>query len=101
MSGGFSANSGNSLYGKRKILSLKSYLSNIRTWIAQRKIEFVISIPNPEKRVEFDSDYCLRRMAVDFSIPILTNFQVADLFVQAISDYPLESLAAKHWTEYE
>ena len=101
MSGGLSAKSGNSLHGKRKIISLKCYLSNIRTWIAQRKIEFVISIPNPEKRVEFDFDYRLRRMAVDFSIPILTNLQVADLFVQAISDHPFESLAANHWAEYE
>jgi carbamoyl-phosphate synthase large subunit len=74
---------------------------NIRDYIARRKIDFVISIPNPEKRVEFDSDYRLRRLAVDFSIPILTNLQVADLFVQALADHPLESLAAKHWAEYE
>ena len=74
---------------------------NIRDFIAQRKIDFVISIPNPEKRVEFDSDYRLRRMAVDFSIPILTNLQVADLFVQAIADHSLGSLAVKHWAEYE
>jgi carbamoyl-phosphate synthase large subunit len=74
---------------------------NIRDFIAQRRIDFVISIPNPEKRVEFDSDYRLRRMAVDFSIPILTNLQVADLFVHAIADHPLESLAVKHWAEYE
>ncbi|MGD1008568.1 MAG: carbamoyl-phosphate synthase (glutamine-hydrolyzing) large subunit [Candidatus Aminicenantales bacterium] len=74
---------------------------NIRDYIARRKIDFVISIPNPAKRIEFDSDYRLRRMAVDFSIPILTNLQVADLFVNAIADHPLESLAAKHWAEYE
>jgi carbamoyl-phosphate synthase large subunit len=74
---------------------------NIRDYIARRKIDFVISIPNPEKRVEFDSDYRLRRLAVDFSIPILTNLQVADLFVQALADHPLESLAVKHWAEYE
>ncbi len=40
-------------------------------------------------------------MAVDFSIPILTNLQVADLLVQALADHPLESLAVKHWAEYE
>jgi len=74
---------------------------NIRSAIAGRKIDFVISIPNPKKRVEFDSDYRLRRMAVDFSIPILTNLQVADLFVQAIAGHPLDSLAVKHWAEYE
>ncbi|MGZ4886133.1 MAG: carbamoyl-phosphate synthase (glutamine-hydrolyzing) large subunit [Candidatus Aminicenantales bacterium] len=74
---------------------------NIRDYIARRKIEFVISIPNPAKRIEFDSDYRLRRLAVDFSIPILTNLQVADLFVHALADHPLESLEAKHWAEYE
>ena len=74
---------------------------NIREYIARRKIDFVISIPNPAKRIEFDSDYRLRRLAVDFSIPILTNLQVADLFVHALADHPLESLEAKHWAEYE
>jgi carbamoyl-phosphate synthase large subunit len=74
---------------------------NIRGYIAGGKIDFVISIPNPDKRVEFDSDYRLRRLAVDFSIPILTNLQVADLFVHAIADHPLASLAVKHWAEYE
>ena len=74
---------------------------NIRDYIARRKIDFVISIPNPAKRIEFDSDYRLRRLAVDFSIPILTNLQVADLFVHALADHPPESLAVKHWGEYE
>ncbi len=74
---------------------------NIRTFLARRKIDFVISIPNPEKRVEFDSDYRLRRMAVDFSIPILTNLQVADLFAHALADHPVGSLSVKHWAEYE
>jgi hypothetical protein len=48
----------------------------------------LISVPNPGKRVEFNSAYKLRRMAVDYSIPILTNLQAADLKV-------------KHWAEYE
>jgi carbamoyl-phosphate synthase large subunit len=74
---------------------------NIRGYIARGKIDFVISVPNPAKRVEFDSDYRLRRMAVDFSIPILTNLQVADLFAQALATHPLRSLKTKHWAEYE
>jgi carbamoyl-phosphate synthase large subunit len=74
---------------------------NIRTSIARGRIDFVISIPNPAKRVEFDSDYRLRRMAVDFSIPILTNLQVADLFAQALATHPLRSLKVKHWAEYD
>lgn len=74
---------------------------NIRDFLAGRKIDFVISIPNPAKRVEFDSDYRMRRMAVDFSVPILTNLQVAELFVQALASRSVEDLRIKHWAEYE
>jgi carbamoyl-phosphate synthase large subunit len=74
---------------------------NIRDFIARRKIDFVISVPNPEKKVEFDSDYRMRRLAVDFAVPLLTNLQVADLFVQAIASKKIGDLKIKHWGEYE
>jgi carbamoyl-phosphate synthase large subunit len=74
---------------------------NIRDFIARRKIDFVISVPNPEKKVEFDSDYRMRRLAVDFAVPLLTNLQVADLFVQAIASKKIGDLKIKHWQEYE
>lgn len=73
---------------------------NIRDYIASKKIEFVISIPNPEKRLELDSDYKMRRLAVDFSVPILTNLQVADLFVQALAQKTLSELEIKSWDAY-
>jgi carbamoyl-phosphate synthase large subunit len=74
---------------------------NIRDYIAGRKIDLVISVPNPGKRVEFNSAYKLRRLAVDYSIPILTNLQAADLFVQALAAKKPADLKVKHWAEYE
>ena len=74
---------------------------NIRDYIAGGRLDLVISIPNPEKRVEFDSAYKLRRLAVDYSIPILTNLQAADLFVQALAAKKPADLEIKHWAEYE
>jgi len=74
---------------------------NIRDFIASRKIDLVISIPDPAKRVEFDSAYRLRRLAVDYSVPILTNLQAADLFVQALAAKKPADLEIKHWAEYE
>jgi carbamoyl-phosphate synthase large subunit len=73
---------------------------NIRDFIRERKVEFVISVPNPERRVEFDSDYLMRRLAVDFSVPILTNLQVAELFVQSLAVKRPRDLEARHWGEY-
>jgi carbamoyl-phosphate synthase large subunit len=74
---------------------------NIRDFLAGGKIDFVISVPNASKRIEFDSDYRMRRMAVDFSVPILTNLQVAELFVQSLAAKPVDKLKIKHWAEYE
>ncbi|MBP1770429.1 MAG: carB, partial [Candidatus Aminicenantes bacterium] len=74
---------------------------NIRDFIASRKIDLVVSIPDPAKRVEFNSAYKLRRLAVDYSIPILTNLQAADLFVQALAAKKPADLEIKHWAEYE
>jgi len=45
--------------------------------------------------------YRLRRLAVDFSIPTLTNLQAADLFVQALAAKRPADLQVKHWAEYE
>jgi len=73
---------------------------NIRDFIADRKIDFVISIPDPERKAAFDSDYEMRRMAVDFSIPLLTNLQVAELFVQSLAAKKPEDLLIKPWADY-
>ena len=46
-------------------------------------------------------DGILRRTAVDFSIPLLTNLQVAELFVQALAHKSMADLQIKHWAEYQ
>ena len=74
---------------------------NIRDYIREGKIHFLISIPNPEDKTGFDSYSLLRRMAVDFSVPLFTNLQISDLFVQALSSKNLSDLKIKHWGEYE
>jgi carbamoyl-phosphate synthase large subunit len=74
---------------------------NIRDFLRERKIEFVISIPDPGRKAAFDSDFELRRLAVDFSIPLLTNLQIADLFVHALAQKKAADLLVKHWAEYQ
>ena len=74
---------------------------NIRDFISGRRIDLVIAVPDPARRVEFDSAYRLRRLAVDYAIPILTNLQAADLFVQALAAKKPADLEIKHWAEYE
>jgi len=58
---------------------------NTLTYIADGKIDLVINIPKNIKREELDNDYLIRRKAVDFNIPLITNIQLAKRFVEAIS----------------
>ena len=73
---------------------------NIKDWLAQGRIHLLVSIPNPEDKKEFDSYYLLRRRAVDFNVPLLTNLQMAELFVQALAAKKPADLEVKHWGEY-
>jgi carbamoyl-phosphate synthase large subunit len=44
--------------------------------------------------------YIIRRCAVDYSIPLVNNVQIAKLFIAAIAKRSIEDLEIKSWDEY-
>jgi len=73
---------------------------NAMTYLKERKIDLVINIPKSYEEEEITNDYLIRRMAVDFNIPLLANAQIAKLFVESISSKKMEDLEIKSWDEY-
>ncbi len=73
---------------------------NVKDFLAQREIDLVINIPKSNEKGELSNDYYIRRAAVDFSIPLITNAQCAALFVEAICLYGENDLEVKGWSEY-
>jgi carbamoyl-phosphate synthase large subunit len=73
---------------------------NTLTYITDRKIDLVINIPKNIEKEELDNDYLIRRKAVDFDVPLITNLQLAKRFVEAIDRTSLEDLKVKSWDEY-
>ncbi|MDP4191402.1 MAG: ATP-grasp domain-containing protein, partial [Bacteroidota bacterium] len=73
---------------------------NIMTYLAEGKIDLVINIPKNNDKEELDSDYLIRRKAVDLNIPLVTNAQFAKRFIKAISLHTPETLNIKSWDEY-
>jgi carbamoyl-phosphate synthase large subunit len=73
---------------------------NTLTYISDRKVDLVINIPKNIEKEELDNDYLIRRKAVDFDIPLITNLQLAKRFVEAIDRTSLEDLKIKSWDEY-
>ncbi|WP_337866717.1 carbamoyl-phosphate synthase (glutamine-hydrolyzing) large subunit [Ignavibacterium sp.] len=74
---------------------------SILTYMSEGKIDLVINIPKTAEKVELDSDYIIRRKAVDLNIPLLTNIQIAKRFIKSLSQYTPQQLRIKSWDEYE
>jgi carbamoyl-phosphate synthase large subunit len=72
----------------------------ILTYLAEGKIDMVINIPKTSEKVELESDYIIRRKAVDLNIPLFTNVQATKRFIKALEQYSSQDLAIKSWDEY-
>jgi carbamoyl-phosphate synthase large subunit len=73
---------------------------NTLTYIAEGKIDLVINIPKNAEKEELDNDYLIRRKAVDFNVPLITNLQLAKRFIEAVHRVPEDGLEVKPWDEY-
>jgi len=73
---------------------------NVSELINEKKLDLVISVPNPLKQIDLDLNYDLRRAAIDHSIPLITNLQVAKLFIESIQKKKFSDLEIRAWDEY-
>ena len=74
---------------------------NVMAYLQEKKIELVVNIPKNLTKGELDNDYKIRRTAVDFTIPLLTNARLARAFIQAFCTLELADLKIKSWNEYK
>jgi len=68
--------------------------------IKNRQVEMVINVPKNLSRKELDNDYSIRRSAIDYNIPLITNARLAAAFLIAISNKKAEDLDIRSWDEY-
>ncbi|MBN2636205.1 MAG: carbamoyl-phosphate synthase (glutamine-hydrolyzing) large subunit [Prolixibacteraceae bacterium] len=68
--------------------------------IKEKKIDLVINIPKNYTSRELQNGYQIRRNAIDFNVPLITNARVASAFVYAICKYSLDDITIKSWDEY-
>jgi len=73
---------------------------NVLDYLKNRKIDMVINIPKNLSKSELHNDYTIRRSAVDFNIPLITNARLASAFLTAICKNSLEDIKIKSWDEY-
>lgn len=73
---------------------------NVKEMISEKKFDLVINIPKDNSNRELENDYTIRRMAIDFNIPLLTNARLASAFINAFCSMSLADIKIKSWDEY-
>jgi len=79
---------------------LEQETPNILEYLTQKKFDLVVNIPKNYQEEELTNDYMIRRHAVNFGIPLITNIQFAQRLVEALSRKGLDDLEIKSWREY-
>jgi len=73
---------------------------NTLEYLKTKKIDLVINIPKDLSRNELHNDYTIRRSAIDYNIPLLTNDRLAKAFLMAICHLTLEDIKIESWDQY-
>ncbi len=73
---------------------------NTIDYIRNKMIDLVINIPKDLTKTELDNDYRIRRSAIDYNIPLITNARLASAFITAFCKLNHEQISIKSWEEY-
>jgi carbamoyl-phosphate synthase large subunit len=74
---------------------------NVMKMIADKQFDLVINIPKNLTKRELSNGYKIRRGAIDFNIPLITNARLASAFIKAFCKISLDDIDIQHWAEYK
>ena len=68
--------------------------------IHNKEFDLVINIPKNNTEREINNGYAIRRSAIDFNIPLITNARLASAFIRSVCELKFEDIKIKSWDEY-
>ena len=68
--------------------------------IHNKEFDLVINIPKNLTKRELTNGYMIRRGAIDYNIPLITNARLASAFIQAFCKIGAGDIQIKSWSEY-
>jgi carbamoyl-phosphate synthase large subunit len=69
--------------------------------LQNKQIDMVINIPKNMTHTELTNGYRIRRAAVDFNIPLITNTRLASAFIISFCNMTEDEIEIKSWDEYK
>jgi len=74
---------------------------NVMKMIANKEFDLVINIPKNLTKRELSNGYKIRRGAIDFNIPLITNPRLASAFIKAFCKITVDDIDIRNWAEYK
>ncbi len=68
--------------------------------IKNKIVDFVVNIPKNLSEGELNNDYTIRRSAIDFNVPLITNARLASAFIYSFIKIDINELSIKSSDEY-
>ena len=68
--------------------------------IREHKVDLVVNIPKNFSHTELGNGYKMRRTAVDFNVPLITDARLASAYIRAFCTLGTDGLEILSWDEY-
>ena len=78
----------------------EKYEPNIATLLTEKKFDLIINIPKGNSGARATGGYLIRRLAIDHHIPLITNLQLAQIFLQCLGEIDIGELPIHSWQEF-
>ena len=72
----------------------------VNDMISEKMFDLIINIPKNLTERELTNGYRIRRGAIDYNIPLITNARLASAFIKAFCRISQDEIEIKHWAEY-
>jgi carbamoyl-phosphate synthase large subunit len=73
---------------------------NVMDYIRNKQFDLVVNIPKNLTQGELANDYTIRRSAIDYNIPLVTNSRLASAFIYAFTRIDPDKISIKSWNDY-
>lgn len=79
---------------------LSGKYSSALKMLQDKEIDLVINIPKNFTQTELENGYKIRRSAIDFNIPLITNVRLATAFIRSFCAMSIDDIQIKSWDQY-
>ncbi len=73
---------------------------NVATLIASHKIDLIVNIPRGRGSNNKTDGFTIRRLSIDHHIPLITNLQNSQVFLQCLAELKFDKLPILSWREF-